>query len=39
MAFYEAIEKREWTLEEWLNTELEPCYESRLILCLCRSFS
>ena len=23
----EAIEKREWTLEEWLNTELEPLYE------------
>lgn len=23
----EAIEEREWTLEEWLNTELEPLYE------------
>ncbi len=27
MALSEAIEKREWTLEEWLNTELEPRYE------------
>lgn len=27
MALSEAIEKREWTLEEWLETELEPRYE------------
>ncbi|MCS7065983.1 MAG: Uma2 family endonuclease [Fimbriimonadales bacterium] len=27
MAMSDAIEKREWTLEEWLNTELEPRYE------------
>lgn len=27
MAPSEAIEKREWTLQEWLDTELEPRYE------------